>query len=50
MNFDGILGELKAKGCFQRQLWAKCIRQTLFFMQNSVIGENFNFYFSAVFC
>ena len=31
------------------QSWTNCMRQTLVFMWNSAIRENFNFYFSAVF-
>ena len=32
------------------QSWTKCMRQTLVFISNSAVQENFNFSFSAVFC
>ena len=32
------------------QSWTKYVRQTLVSMWNSAIQENFNFFFSAVFC
>ena len=32
------------------QSWKKYMRQTLVFMGDSAIRENFNFFFSAVFC
>ena len=50
IKFEGDRGELEAKACFQRQSWTKYIRQTLVFMRNSTIWENFNFYLSAFFC
>ena len=50
IKFEGDRGELEAKTCFQRQSWARYIRQTLVFMRNSTIWENFNFYLSAFFC
>ena len=31
------------------QSWKKYMRQTLVFMPNRTIRENFNFYFSAIF-
>ena len=31
------------------QSWKKYMRQTLVFMSNRTIRENFNFYFSAIF-
>ena len=50
MNFEGAWDELQIKNSLQRQSWTKYIRQTLVFMWNSALWENFNFYFSAVFC
>ena len=32
------------------QPWTKYLKQTLDFMWNTALRENFNFYFSAVFC
>ena len=50
IKFEGVWGELEAKSCFQRQPFAKCLRQTLVFLWNSALREKFNFYFPAVFC
>ena len=32
------------------QLWAKYLRQTLVFVENSALREKFNFFFSGVSC
>ena len=32
IKFEGVWGELKAKNCFQRQSFRKCLRLTLVFM------------------
>ena len=40
------LGRVRSKqNCFQRQSWTGYMRQTLVFVWNSAIRENFNFYF-----
>ena len=48
-KFHGIWGELEAKNCFQRQSFAKYLKQTLSFMWSSKVRESFNLYFSSVF-
>ena len=42
-----VFGSVKSE---QIQLWTKYLRQTLVFMWNSTLWENFNFYFSTFFC
>ena len=49
INFGEVWGELKAKICFQRQSFIKCLRLTLTFMRNRALREKFNFCFSGFF-
>ena len=45
------LGQVRSQKLFHRQSWTKYLRQTLFFMWNGVLRENFNFYlFTGVLC
>ena len=44
-----FLGKFSPKKAKLSQSWKKYMRQTLFFLWNSAIRENFNFYFSAYF-
>ena len=44
-KFEVAWSKLEAKPFFQRQSWIKYLRQTLVFMWNSAIRENFNLYF-----
>ena len=41
--------KLEVKSCFQRQSWTKCLRQTLVFIWNRALRQNFDLYFLAVF-
>ena len=38
IKFEGVLDELGAKGCFQRQSFTKYLRLTVVFMRNSALG------------
>ena len=40
-KFEEDWSELEARNCFQRQSWTNFMRQTLVFMRNSAIRENF---------
>ena len=44
-KFKGVLGQLKARNCLQRQSLTKYLRQTLVFMLNNALREKFNFSF-----
>ena len=50
IKFEGDWGKLEAKYFFQRQSWAKYMRQTLVLVWNSTLWEKFNFNFWTVFC
>ena len=49
-NFLGVSNYSPGTGLQGLQSWTKYMRQTLVFIWNSAIQENFNFYSSAVFC
>ena len=48
--FEGVVGELEAKKCFQRQSFTKYLTLTLVSMGNRTLRKKFNFCFSKAFC
>ena len=50
IKLEGVWGELESKKGSPRQSASKYLRLTLVLMWNSTLWENFNFYFSGVFC
>ena len=50
IKFEVVWSELEAKNCFQRQSFTEYLRQTLVFVWNSTLQEEFHFYFPGHFC
>ena len=48
-KFEEVWGRLEVRNCFQRQPFAKYLRQTLVFMWNSTLQEKFTFLFQQFF-
>ena len=47
--WESLIVPFASKAPEYLQSWTKCMRQTLIFLWNSAIWENFNFYFPPVF-